>query len=137
MPEARLEVLPEGQRYVWDLLQKQGALLRPLGFYLAGGTALALQIGHRQSADFDFFSQRPDISEAVTEWLLRGGEKIRPGIQWHDLPEGAGFLRGRGSGNARASGQHAGRFLAADPDEGRPGFCREGLTPQSIRPSFY
>lgn len=71
MPEARLEVLPEGQRTVWDLLQKQGALLRPLGFYLAGGTALALQIGHRQSADFDFFSQRPDISEAVTEWLLR------------------------------------------------------------------
>lgn len=28
----------------------------PLGFYLAGGTALALQIGHRISVDFDFFS---------------------------------------------------------------------------------
>ncbi len=26
-------------------------------FYLAGGTALALQIGHRQSIDFDFFTQ--------------------------------------------------------------------------------
>lgn len=26
------------------------------GFYLAGGTALALQIGHRLSVDFDFFS---------------------------------------------------------------------------------
>lgn len=26
-------------------------------FYLAGGTALALQLGHRQSIDFDFFSQ--------------------------------------------------------------------------------
>ena len=25
------------------------------GFYLAGGTALALQIGHRDSVDFDFF----------------------------------------------------------------------------------
>ncbi|MEK7460992.1 MAG: nucleotidyl transferase AbiEii/AbiGii toxin family protein, partial [Patescibacteria group bacterium] len=24
-------------------------------FYLAGGTALALQIGHRDSIDFDFF----------------------------------------------------------------------------------
>mgnify|MGYP000150302427 CR=1 FL=1 len=24
-------------------------------FYLAGGTALALQIGHRDSVDFDFF----------------------------------------------------------------------------------
>jgi len=27
-------------------------------FYLAGGTALALQIGHRISVDFDFFSQK-------------------------------------------------------------------------------
>jgi hypothetical protein len=28
-------------------------------FYLAGGTALALQIGHRVSVDFDFFSPEP------------------------------------------------------------------------------
>ncbi|MBN2000530.1 nucleotidyl transferase AbiEii/AbiGii toxin family protein [candidate division KSB1 bacterium] len=28
-------------------------------FYLAGGTALALQIGHRRSIDFDFFTQNP------------------------------------------------------------------------------
>ena len=27
-------------------------------FYLAGGTALALQIGHRDSIDFDFFSEK-------------------------------------------------------------------------------
>ena len=27
-------------------------------FYLAGGTALSLQIGHRRSVDFDFFLQR-------------------------------------------------------------------------------
>ena len=30
-------------------------------FYLAGGTALALQIGHRRSVDLDFFSQSEDI----------------------------------------------------------------------------
>lgn len=30
---------------------------RDYGFYLAGGTALALQYGHRQSEDFDFFKQ--------------------------------------------------------------------------------
>jgi len=30
-------------------------------FYLAGGTALALQIGHRRSLDLDFFSQTEDI----------------------------------------------------------------------------
>jgi len=28
-------------------------------FYLAGGTALALQLGHRRSVDFDFFSPKP------------------------------------------------------------------------------
>lgn len=28
-------------------------------FYLAGGTALALQIGHRVSVDFDFFQRKP------------------------------------------------------------------------------
>ncbi len=28
-------------------------------FYLAGGTAIALQIGHRISVDFDFFSDQP------------------------------------------------------------------------------
>jgi hypothetical protein len=33
-----------------------GSLARFTGFYLAGGTALALQIGHRLSVDFDLFS---------------------------------------------------------------------------------
>src|SRR5487761_2412075 len=28
-------------------------------FYLAGGTALALQLGHRVSVDFDLFSSEP------------------------------------------------------------------------------
>jgi predicted nucleotidyltransferase component of viral defense system len=31
------------------------------GFYLAGGTALSLQIGHRLSVDLDFFSPTEDI----------------------------------------------------------------------------
>src|ERR1700683_1495867 len=33
-----------------------GSLAQFFGFYLAGGTALALQIGHRVSVDFDLFS---------------------------------------------------------------------------------
>ena len=28
-------------------------------FYLAGGTALAFQMGHRKSIDLDFFSDNP------------------------------------------------------------------------------
>ena len=31
------------------------------GFYLAGGTALSLQLGHRRSVDLDFFSPTEDI----------------------------------------------------------------------------
>ena len=47
-----------------DALTKDGARLFPLlskfeGFYLVGGTALALQIGHRLSVDFDMFSASP------------------------------------------------------------------------------
>lgn len=35
------------------------SLSRLKGFYLVGGTALALQIGHRLSVDFDMFSSTP------------------------------------------------------------------------------
>lgn len=34
------------------------SFLTSQGFYLAGGTALSLQIGHRTSVDFDFFVQK-------------------------------------------------------------------------------
>jgi len=47
-----------------EALTKEGTVLFPLlrafdDFYLAGGTALALQIGHRISVDFDLFSPEP------------------------------------------------------------------------------
>jgi predicted nucleotidyltransferase component of viral defense system len=34
-------------------------------FYLAGGTALALQYGHRESVDFDFFTQKTFVPEEL------------------------------------------------------------------------
>lgn len=37
-------------------LAASGIVAPQAGFYLAGGTALALQIGHRQSEDLDFFT---------------------------------------------------------------------------------
>jgi len=40
-----------------DLL-KRLKFLKKYGFYLAGGTALALQIGHRTSLDFDFYTEK-------------------------------------------------------------------------------
>lgn len=41
----------------------------PHGMYLAGGTALALQLGHRDSVDFDFFTQDSIDTEKVFEHL--------------------------------------------------------------------
>lgn len=50
----RLDILPAPQRRLWDEL---GSV--PPEFVLYGGTAIALQLGHRQSVDFDFFGNRP------------------------------------------------------------------------------
>ena len=46
-------------------------------FYLVGGTALALQIGHRLSIDFDFFSDKP-LSRSLLQKVKRvfGGYKV-------------------------------------------------------------
>jgi Nucleotidyl transferase AbiEii toxin, Type IV TA system len=49
--EPRLEVLPAAQREIWTSL----APAPHLNFVLYGGTAIALQLGHRESLDFDFF----------------------------------------------------------------------------------
>ncbi len=40
-------------------------------FYLAGGTGLALQIGHRDSIDFDFFSQKPFDAKKLFEKIQK------------------------------------------------------------------
>ena len=49
--EPRLDILPESQRRLWPELDAI-----PSDFVLYGGTGLALQLGHRVSEDFDFFS---------------------------------------------------------------------------------
>ncbi len=40
-------------------------------FYLAGGTALALQIGHRDSVDFDFFNNHSFDSNVMIQKLTK------------------------------------------------------------------
>jgi hypothetical protein len=49
-----LEILALPQRQLWAHLSQI-----PREFVLFGGTAIALQLGHRQSLDFDFFGDRP------------------------------------------------------------------------------
>ena len=50
----RVDVLPPPPRRLWSELSEI-----PPEFTLYGGTAIALHLGHRQSADFDFFGDRP------------------------------------------------------------------------------
>jgi len=58
-----LSVLNRKQK---ELLKKLG-FLKKYGFYLAGGTALALQIGHWTSLDFDFYTKKKFNSQRLRE----------------------------------------------------------------------
>ena len=49
------EILPAAQQRLWPELKPT----LDLGFVLYGGTAIALRLAHRQSVDFDFFSDQP------------------------------------------------------------------------------
>jgi len=57
-----VEVLSDAQKEVLSLL---GPALANSDFYLAGGTALALQVGHRTSVDLDWFSPKLGEPEAL------------------------------------------------------------------------
>lgn len=65
------------EKLFYDILDGNRRKVLPLlksfkkDFYLAGGTALALQIGHRDSVDFDFFSQEPFLTSALFEKCLK------------------------------------------------------------------
>lgn len=56
-------------------------------FYLAGGTALSLQIGHRRSVDLDFFSPTEDIPtiRAVLEESLAVFQPTLADSAWGNL----------------------------------------------------
>ncbi len=63
----RLDILPASQRVLWPEMSAT-----PRDFTLYGGTAIALQLGHRASADFDFFGRTgfdPDRLLATVPYL--------------------------------------------------------------------
>lgn len=60
------EVLTDAQKKV---LSRFSSVLGKTDFYLAGGTALALQIGHRMSKDFDWFIPRLGEIETLLTML--------------------------------------------------------------------
>lgn len=70
----RLDILPAAQRRLWPELAET-----PSDFTLYGGTAIALRLGHRQSADFDFFSPSAFEPHALLAAIpyLKGAEALR------------------------------------------------------------
>lgn len=67
-------ILPPAQRRLWAELDRV-----PEHFTLYGGTALALRLGHRQSIDFDFFSNRQFDPDQLATGLpfLAGAERVQ------------------------------------------------------------
>lgn len=59
--EAKLKILPKEQLAIYPHLTQA----KELGFTLFGGTAIALQLGHRESIDFDFFTDKSIDTKAL------------------------------------------------------------------------
>jgi hypothetical protein len=49
-------------------------------FYLAGGTALALQLGHRRSVDLDFFSESDEVTPTTQTEILAHLAPLQPAV---------------------------------------------------------
>jgi hypothetical protein len=64
------DILTEAQQTVLELLNHVGELST---FYLAGGTALALHLGHRRSRDFDFFRGKDFLPQDLLSSLREAG----------------------------------------------------------------
>ncbi|MFH1253631.1 MAG: nucleotidyl transferase AbiEii/AbiGii toxin family protein [Candidatus Uhrbacteria bacterium] len=60
-----LEILPPSTKRAFEFCTKEPFFSKD--WYLAGGTAMALQVGHRQSVDLDFFTPRGEFDEAFVE----------------------------------------------------------------------
>lgn len=70
------EILPVEQS---ACLKTLGPAATTLGFYLAGGTAIALHLGHRRSVDFDWFSPHfPGRPVDLAGELHRHGVALAP-----------------------------------------------------------
>lgn len=65
-----LNILPEEQKKLFYLLSEQEWIDN---FYLAGGTGLSLQTGHRQSIDFDFFTSHIFDNSKITNYMKNLG----------------------------------------------------------------
>ncbi len=65
------EILTDSQQTILELLSR---IAEVRTFYLAGGTALALYLGHRRSRDFDFFRPKEFNPQDLLLVLREAGE---------------------------------------------------------------
>ncbi len=74
-----VDILTEKQKSILEILSE----IDIVGdFYLAGGTALGLQYGHRQSIDFDFFKEEPFlVDDVLSELKQKGKLEIRKKLE--------------------------------------------------------
>jgi len=85
-----VEVMRSDQARV---LERLSSLTEELGFYLAGGTSVALHLGHRRSYDLDWFSPtEPKDSASLVERLRSLGLAVEV------LASGPGTLHVRADG---------------------------------------
>lgn len=84
------EVLTDTQR---EVLRRIGPWANDRGFCLAGGTALALRLGHRRSVDFDWF-----VDHELGDALALAAELRSAGIDHEVLSVSKGTLHTRVSG---------------------------------------
>lgn len=61
-----------------DLLRFIGQQSFAARFYLAGGTALALRLGHRLSVDLDFFSATDEVTQKTRQEILAALAPLSP-----------------------------------------------------------
>lgn len=74
------EILTKSQESLFPILKNFGK-----EYYLAGGTAIALQIGHRRSIDFDLFFDRMLDTIKIITVIKRGNYKINATLE--ETPE--------------------------------------------------
>ncbi|MCX7792969.1 MAG: nucleotidyl transferase AbiEii/AbiGii toxin family protein [Thermodesulfovibrionales bacterium] len=73
----RIEVIDDK---ILSLTERLG-ILKDFSFYLAGGTGLALQIGHRKSFDMDFFTSQNFFPEELSSLLRIKGFSVEGEIR--------------------------------------------------------
>ncbi len=81
-----LEVLTPRQKKV---IQQLGNLMQEMNFYLAGGTAVALHLGHRKSIDLDWFTE-----ETIADPMILAKELRKHNINFETEQIARGTLHG-------------------------------------------